>query len=338
MLTSYPLGSLTLFPGQSATLDCTASGEPPPTITWTRNGLPLASLTTPTLSLASNGSLVLSGVTGAEQGNYSCVASNEAGTSISPFQLLIEDGLISGTGEVSAQGDVSETLSGSYVRLNCSSAGGMAGAGGVAVLWLHEGEVVQEDQLVRVKGDGSLQISAAHLSHAGHYMCLSPSNRGWTTSSVQLQVKPREGMSPPNCVSLHGDPLPVAEPPSFSVEPEDVHVVKKGFAVLPCSAHSSTGEPTHVHWTWAGSNISRTGQRHAILQDNSLVLTNVRLQDAGEYSCVASNSYGWSVSTAMVTVSSECLHMQLHACPMCARAQDGKWRSLCLGKRAPLSD
>ena len=68
---------------------------------------------------------------------------------------------------------------------------------------------------------------------------------------------------------------------------------------------------------WAGSNVSRTGPRHAVLQDNSLVLSNVRLQDAGEYSCVASNSYGRSLSTAMVTVSSESIHAaacMFHVC------------------------
>ena len=91
VVTSYPLGTLTLFPGQSSTLDCTASGEPPPTITWTRNGLPVPFASLPTLSLASNGSLVLSAVTGSEEGNYSCIATNDQGVSISPFQLIIED-------------------------------------------------------------------------------------------------------------------------------------------------------------------------------------------------------------------------------------------------------
>ena len=123
---------------------------------------------------------------------------------------------------------------------------------------------------------------------------------------------------PVTCPLLHFLSHLPAEPPSFTVEPEDVHVVKKGFLILPCSAVSSTGEHTHVHWLREGTNISRTGPRHLVLQDNSLVLTNVRVQEAGKYSCVASNSHGQSLSTAIVTVSSECSYCMkrcVTACP-----------------------
>ena len=109
------------------------------------------------------------------------------------------------------------------------------------------------------------------------------------------------------------------EPPYFTVRPEDVHVVKKGFVLLACSAVSSTGEPTHVQWTQGHVNMSRTGPRHLVLQDNSLLLSNVRVQEAGEYSCVASNSYGQSVVSATVTVSSESPHV--HARHMSAHMQ-----------------
>ena len=154
------------------------------------------------------------------------------------------------------------------------------------------------------------------------------------------------------------------EPPYFTVRPEDVHVVKKGFVLLACSAVSSTGEPTHVQWTQAHVNMSRTGPRHLVLQDNSLLLSNVRVQEAGEYSCVASNSYGQSVVSATVTVSSESPHVHVHACHMSAHMQshvcthachmfahmhvcthachtsahmqDSRWTSSCSVKKAPM--
>ena len=69
------------------------------------------------------------------------------------------------------------------------------------------------------------------------------------------------------------------------------------------------GEETHIHWRHGNRNISRTGPRHSVLQDNSLVLTNVRVLDGGLYSCVAGNQHGVSVSTAELTVSSECRPM-----------------------------
>ena len=307
MVTSFPLGILTLFPGQSRTLDCTASGQPPPTITWTRNGLPVPSASLPSLSLADNGSLVLSEVTGTEEGNYSCVATNQRGTSTAPFLLLIEEGLITG----SAQEESVSVFSGSSVCLDC-------GVGESAVLWMLEGKVVRESELVRVGGNGSLLISAAHSTYAGHYMCLTPGNRGWRHHSLHLHIKPKEGTTQHVCNVHNSDVGCTPEPPYFTVEPEDVHVVKKGFVLLACSADSSTGEHIHIHWQQADSNVSRTGPRHLVLQDNTLVLTNVRLQEAGQYSCVATNSYGRSISTAMVTVSSEstftCTCSCMHVC------------------------
>jgi len=89
------------------------------------------------------------------------------------------------------------------------------------------------------------------------------------------------------------------------LEPGDVHVVQKGFFVLHCGAASSTGEDTLLRWTFLGKNMSRTGLRHCVLQDNSLLVTRVQEGEGGSYSCVASNQYGESSSTAEVTVSSE---------------------------------
>ena len=96
-----------------------------------------------------------------------------------------------------------------------------------------------------------------------------------------------------------------SEPPFFTLEPGDVHLVKKGFVMLPCRTASPGGEVTHIHWLYGGRNVSQTGPRHLILPDNSLLLTNVRMGEAGQYSCVATNQYGESHSNAQVTISSK---------------------------------
>ena len=289
-MTSFPLGTLTLFPGHSTVLDCTATGQPPPTTTWTRNSLPIDFSSFPSLSLASNGSLVLSAVTGAEEGNYSCTATNQAGSYQIHFGLDIAGG-------VSRFSEGVRALSGSHVELTCNGHEGV-------VMWQHGGRVVHEDQGVMVEGNGSLIISHVLTTHSGKYECLTPTSRGWTDSTMLLTVKPREGET--NTCALHvvhAHAHAHVEPPLFTVEPEDVHVVKRGVVVLPCAATSLGGEHTHIHWLQDTTNISRT--RHGVLQDNSLLLTNARVVDSGEYSCVASNQYGRSVSMATLTVSSE---------------------------------
>ncbi len=93
-----------------------------------------------------------------------------------------------------------------------------------------------------------------------------------------------------------------------------MHVVKRGFVVLPCAAASPGGEHTHLHWLHDNRNVSRMGSRHLVLQDSGLLLTNMRVLDGGSYSCVASNQHGQSVATAQLTFSSECLCQARHAC------------------------
>ena len=141
--------------------------------------------------MADNGSLVLSAVTGAEEGNYSCVASNSAGTSVAPFKLLIRDDIVSGEGA----GVTISILSGTRVELHCN----ITGSHMSSVLWLHAGEVVHESEAVRVLGNGSLLLPTPHIQHAGHYMCLTPSTRGWTDFSLHLHVTPREGEPHDHC-------------------------------------------------------------------------------------------------------------------------------------------
>ncbi len=182
MLSSFPLGILTLFPGQSTVLDCTASGSPPPTITWTRNGVPIAFHAFPSLSLASNGSLLLSAVTGSEEGNYSCIATNQEGRYEVQFALDIAGG-------VSGRSGVQRTLTGARVSLdNCSTESTHN-----IVMWLHGDRVVYQDEWMRVAANGTLLIAAARMEHAGTYKCLAANTRGWTQATILLTVKPRQG-------------------------------------------------------------------------------------------------------------------------------------------------
>ena len=192
VLTLFPLGVLTLFPGHSTVLDCTASGTPTPDITWTRNGLPIPFPFFPSLSLAANGSLLLTAVSGSEGGNYSCKATNQEGIVEAPFQLTINDGIISGTSERG----VASVLSGSPVELHCD---GVMKSADTAVLWRHGDRVVHESEWMRVGGNGTLLITAARMDHAGLYKCLAAHTRGggWMENTILLTVKPREGETAP---------------------------------------------------------------------------------------------------------------------------------------------
>ena len=89
------------------------------------------------------------------------------------------------------------------------------------------------------------------------------------------------------------------------MEPYDRHAVKRGFVVLPCQAASPGGEETNLRWFHGHTPLAGHGEKHLILKNGSLLLSNVYPAQAGNYSCQASNKYGRSLVSAQVTVSSE---------------------------------
>ena len=79
--------SVTGVAGASVTLRCTASGDPTPTQSWTRNGAPI---TDPRFRVQSGGSeLVIETVMEADQGQYRCQATNRAGSGSASVDLNV---------------------------------------------------------------------------------------------------------------------------------------------------------------------------------------------------------------------------------------------------------
>ena len=78
---------LSLGEGETATLECVASGHPKPTITWLRNDLALP-LGDPRLRVnRGDGTLTIGELQTTDRGIYRCMASNELGT-VSEFARL----------------------------------------------------------------------------------------------------------------------------------------------------------------------------------------------------------------------------------------------------------
>uniref|UniRef100_H0XFR1 ADAMTS like 1 n=2 Tax=Otolemur garnettii TaxID=30611 RepID=H0XFR1_OTOGA len=92
VLTS-PLGTqLVLDPGNSALLGCPIKGHPAPNITWFHGGQPIATATGLRHHILAAGQILqVANLTGGSQGEFSCLAQNEAGTLVQKASLVIQD-------------------------------------------------------------------------------------------------------------------------------------------------------------------------------------------------------------------------------------------------------
>ncbi|XP_027404972.1 ADAMTS-like protein 1 isoform X2 [Bos indicus x Bos taurus] len=92
VLTS-PLGTqLVLDPGNSALLGCPVKGDPTPNITWFHGDQPVANVTGLMYHILAAGQILqVANLSGGSQGDFSCLAQNEAGMLVQKAFLVIQD-------------------------------------------------------------------------------------------------------------------------------------------------------------------------------------------------------------------------------------------------------
>lgn len=91
--------SVTASDGSLAVLDCLATGNPPPVVTWFFNlAIQLPTQGDSRVQQAANNSLIFSPVRAEDEGSYTCRATNTAGTESATLQLIVHGELGSSSG------------------------------------------------------------------------------------------------------------------------------------------------------------------------------------------------------------------------------------------------
>ncbi|XP_014802303.1 PREDICTED: hemicentin-1 [Calidris pugnax] len=251
------------------TFVCDATGIPPPTLVWLKNGKPIENSDSLEVHILSGGSkLQIARSLLLDSGTYTCIASNIEGKAQKSYVLSIQvpPNIVGSEmpSEVSA-------LLGETIQLVCNA----NGVPTPVVQWLKDGKTVASDNLqrIRVTPDGStLNIVRALSSDTGKYTCVATNAAGEEDRIFNLNV-----YVPPT-IANNKD------------EPEDLSALLDTSLNIECTATGTP--PPQINWLKNGLPLSVSSQIRLLSSGQILRLARVQISDAGVYTCVASNRAG----------------------------------------------
>ncbi|MBN3302329.1 HMCN1 protein, partial [Amia calva] len=258
-------------------LTCEASGIPLPAITWLKDGRPIG-LTNSVRVLSGGRTLRLMHAAVEDAGRYTCIVSNAAGEERKNFDLEIL--VPPSIGEKGALGDV-KVKEKQSVMLTCEVTGNPV----PQVSWLKDGQPLEEDEQHQVLSHGRfLQISSAQVADTGRYTCLASNTAGDRSKHFNLNV----------LVS------PTISGADVEGTAEDVTVTLNSPTSLVCEVQSYP--PANIAWLKDGSPFESRRNVRVLPGGRTLQILNAQEEDAGRYTCVATNEAGETLKNYEVKV------------------------------------
>ncbi|KFM64746.1 Roundabout-like protein, partial [Stegodyphus mimosarum] len=190
-----------------AKMECSASGNPPPSIFWTKEGnqvLMFPERSYGRFSVNREGTLIISGVRKEDDGYYICSVLSGIGSSMAKAYLEV-----TAIGDLPAPviklGPANQTLPlNTKARLPCEASGNPA----PVIRWLVNSAPLAKNSRFRTLDSGTLEIDILQPEDTGVYTCTASSESGETSWSATLTVEsPRN----PNVI-FHRMPDPVNFP------------------------------------------------------------------------------------------------------------------------------
>ncbi|KAJ8046034.1 Inactive tyrosine-protein kinase 7 [Holothuria leucospilota] len=264
--------------GGDAFFHCQFSGTPTPPVEWYKyvgeenEGLLINVSGT---VIFPNGTLVLENIKTVDQGTYKCLCKSPYGEPSVSAELRVS------RVEPLPEMDPITVAEGSEQRIRCAyPAGELGGIPTPTLQWTKAGSTLSADnsQRVHVVNGSLLVFDSIEKSDEGNYTCTASNSAGEVHSYLYITV---------------------ATKPRFTVSPVDTEVRESDPAQLDCQAEADP-EPT-IRWQYKGAEMSQN-QFTRILDNGTLVFYNPSVQNAGTYTCVASNIAINSEASALLTV------------------------------------
>lgn len=295
------------YVGKRARLQCRVEGKPRPMLTWYRNDQ-LVNVSLPRFRITRY-ALVIENVSKSDNGQYSCFAQNQHGKAWGNFTLVVKDKpsndvrpkviLTNQTGPPvwSNKKPNIKTVArppSSWAILKCPAVGNPM----PNITWRKSNQPFKENQKRMIR-KWTLTIKDVVPEDAGNYTCIVSNEHGTIQWTYNLEVIQRVPYAP----IIDG--------------PKNQTVVIGETAIFKCKVVVSDLQP-HLQWlkhfAVNGSYLKESGEPFVrviknykqsglnISNPEVLYLTNVTHEDAGWYTCVASNSMGFKYQSAWLTV------------------------------------
>ncbi|XP_063221339.1 cell adhesion molecule Dscam2 isoform X2 [Bacillus rossius redtenbacheri] len=274
----------TLQPGPSMFLQCVASGNPTPEITWELDGKKLSNSDHLQIGqyVTVNGAVVshlnISSIHTNDGGLYKCIASSKVGSVEHAAKINVYGMPFIRPMEKKA------IVAGETLIVTCP----VAGYPIESIVWERDGRVLPINRKQSVFPNGTLIIeNVERLSDQATYTCVARNAQGYSArGTLEVQV-----MVPPKIL-----------PFSFGDGP-----LNAGQSMTVTCAVIDGDKPMSVWWTLNDVNISRAmpGVTMMPIGDAGSLLTlrPVRSEHAGNYTCIISNAGGEAFHTSQLRVN-----------------------------------
>ncbi|KAG0443766.1 hypothetical protein HPB47_014554 [Ixodes persulcatus] len=188
-----------------------------------------------------------------------------------------------------------------------------------SVTWFKDGaQVATGTGRIRLVGHGSLLIADVRHADQGHYVCRAANllgTRETPAATLSVHTKPYFVRVPEDVTTISDESVSssasafvfgwIRARPSFRLTPEDQKVGLNGVAKFDCLA---TGNPQpSVFWTREGNQMlmfpGKSHGRFSVTNEGSLVISSVRKEDRGYYTCSALSVVGSSMAKGYLDVT-----------------------------------
>uniref|UniRef100_A0A667Z8W9 Heparan sulfate proteoglycan 2 n=1 Tax=Myripristis murdjan TaxID=586833 RepID=A0A667Z8W9_9TELE len=264
--TVTPLGPVRVRVGEPINLECQASGEPRPSVTWHRLDSTRKTMLSSPVPMESNAILV---ARPEDSGTYVCTARNNEGTSENRVEVIVEgNSRLPTVPRASVPEPLMVVVEGQTATLRCDAHGFPP----PKITWSKlRAPLPWRHKVV----NNSLVLPGVGRQDSGEYICNATNHMGTTEVTIMLDVE-----TPPYATSM----------------PDDVAVRVGEVIRLQCLAHGTP--PLTFTWTKLDGSLPPRAQ----INGGDLQINLAAAEDAGSYKCVASNKVGNSEAVAKVTV------------------------------------